>query len=419
METQVHRGGARSGGAPAGPAARLPARAVRGRSARTRRSPPHAWRRRRPADLLKLVALAPGPDALARAGRSTTLWPDKDRRAARTTSTARSTTCARSSAAAGSTSSAGRSRSEGDVWVDVDAFEAAAARRATARAATQAVALYRGDLAPEDRDAAWLAARAAPLLRGRFVEAALPLARAAAAGGGRAGRGPAPAAARRGATPTTEEAHRLLVRRPRGERAPRRGAPPARRLRARAPRRRARGRPRSCARCAPPSSAARSARPSARPPLDGARRAARRLLGDDRPAAGAGPRPAAAPPRGARRAGLGRGRAARRARRREDAARRRGRAPRAGARRGGAVRHRRHPAGRPVRPVRGRASGRRRARTPPSPTRSPRRCPAGVGGEAVRRAIFDGRRGRSCVRRGRPPGLPPARRPPRSRTSPR
>src|SRR5690349_5954427 len=39
--------------------------------------PPAAWRRRRPADLIKRVALAPGR-ALAREQLIDELWPDKD-----------------------------------------------------------------------------------------------------------------------------------------------------------------------------------------------------------------------------------------------------------------------------------------------------------------------------------------------------
>jgi DNA-binding SARP family transcriptional activator/tetratricopeptide (TPR) repeat protein len=135
-----------------------------------------AWRRRRPADLLKLVAITPGR-ALPREGVIDALWPDKD-------------------AASGADNlhrglydlrqvlggrfvdlERGQVRLRADVWVDADAFEAAAGSAAPG-AAEQAISLYRGDLCPEDGDAPWLAGRRVAL-RARLAEVALPLARGA------------------------------------------------------------------------------------------------------------------------------------------------------------------------------------------------------------------------------------------------
>src|SRR5512135_462160 len=76
MEIQVHRGGA-------GPGERPQAQLrvyLLGRFEVARADAPipaHAWRRRRPADLLKLVALAPG-HAVPRETAIDTLWPEKD-----------------------------------------------------------------------------------------------------------------------------------------------------------------------------------------------------------------------------------------------------------------------------------------------------------------------------------------------------
>jgi DNA-binding SARP family transcriptional activator len=170
--------------------------------------PAHAWRRRRPADVLKLAALAPG-HALPREAAIDALWPDKD-------------------AASGANNlhralydlrqilggrwvdiERGQLRLRPGVWVDVDAFERAS-EQGGPEGFTQAVALYRGDLSPEDLESPWLHARRAAL-RARFGDAALPLARAAAAGGD-------PQLAipllRRvlEVTPAEDEAHRLLVR---------------------------------------------------------------------------------------------------------------------------------------------------------------------------------------------------------------
>jgi DNA-binding SARP family transcriptional activator len=165
-----------------------------------------SWRRRRPADLLKLMALTPGR-ALARDAAIEALWPDRD-----------------ASSGANNLHRAlydlrqilggrfvdlehGELRLRRDVWVDVDAFLAAAARLDRLE---EAVALYRGDLSPEDRESAWLEQHRARLRR-RFAESALPLARATA---DRREASRAIPLLRRvlDVDPGAEEAQRLLVR---------------------------------------------------------------------------------------------------------------------------------------------------------------------------------------------------------------
>ena len=207
METQVHHGGA-------GPGERRQAQLriyLLGRFEVVRGDAPiplHAWRRRRPADLLKLVALAPG-HALPREAAIDTLWPEKD-------------------AASGANNlhralydlrqilggrwvdiDQGQIVLRPDVWIDVDAFERAVAEggREGFRAA---IAHYGGDLSPEDPDSAWLQPRRAAL-RSRFVEAAFPLAREAAAEGDAQLAIPL---LRRvlAVDPAAEEAHRALMR---------------------------------------------------------------------------------------------------------------------------------------------------------------------------------------------------------------
>jgi DNA-binding SARP family transcriptional activator/tetratricopeptide (TPR) repeat protein len=248
--------------------------------------PAHAWRRRRPADLLKLVALAPGR-SLSREQVVEALWPDKDPASGannlhralydlRQIVGGRFVDIERGAVSLG-----------GDVWLDVDAFEAAAGRGDQAGLA-EAVSLYGGDLSPEDQGGSWIVARRAAL-RARFVAAAAPLARAAAAEGD--GQGALPLLRRLvEADPGGEEAHRLLVRL---LAAGGRRAEALRQLDAGEAALRAAG--------VAPSEELRALRgaiqagelgPAAPPPpLDGARRAARRLLGapDPAPVRGRGP----------------------------------------------------------------------------------------------------------------------------------
>jgi DNA-binding SARP family transcriptional activator len=278
VEIQFRRGGARSGERPAAPLRLY----LLGRFEAVRSDAPipaHAWRRRRPADLLKLVALAPGR-RVAREQAVDTLWPEKDP-ASGANNLHRALYDLRQILGGRFVDiEHGELTLRGDVWVDVDAFEQAVSQGGR-EGWTQAVALYRGDLAPEDRDAAWLEPRRLAL-RARFVEAALPLARAAAADGDAQLAVPL---LRRlvEAQPAVEEAHCLLMRllAASGRRAEAlrqsdacevilraAGFGPSEELRAlRAAIQRGEGGP-----------------PRTRPALDGARRAARRLLGTTEPA---------------------------------------------------------------------------------------------------------------------------------------
>jgi DNA-binding SARP family transcriptional activator len=169
--------------------------------------PEHAWRRRRPADLLRLVAVSPDR-SLPREEVIATLWPDKD-------------------AASGANNlhralydlrqilggrwldiERGQLSLQGDVWLDVDAFERAAAAGTRERLA-EAVALYRGDLAADSPEP-WLSTRRRQL-RERFVAAATPLAEEATRAGDAAVAVPL---LRRilDLEPRREDAHRELMR---------------------------------------------------------------------------------------------------------------------------------------------------------------------------------------------------------------
>src|SRR6266536_2700259 len=159
--------------------------------------PQPAWRRRRPADLLKLVALAPG-HVLGRDAAIEMLWPDKDpangaNNLHRALYDLRQILGGRWVDLEHGEISLGPG-----VWLDVDAFEAAATSQA-AGAQESAISLYRGDLSPRER------------LRALLAGAALPLARAAA----ERGEGLAAIALLRrvlDADPARQEAHRMLVR---------------------------------------------------------------------------------------------------------------------------------------------------------------------------------------------------------------
>jgi len=142
--------------------------------------PASAWCRRRPADLLKLLSLTPGR-TLSREAVIDTLWPDKD--------------------AAGGANNLHRAlydlrqvlggrfvdldhgtiRLRDDVWVDAVEVDEAV-RHGDLPRLREAVALYRGDLSPEDLDSAWLVPHR-HRLRARFTEAAHPVARQAAEAG--------------------------------------------------------------------------------------------------------------------------------------------------------------------------------------------------------------------------------------------
>jgi predicted ATPase/DNA-binding SARP family transcriptional activator/DNA-binding CsgD family transcriptional regulator len=129
--------------------------------------PQDAWRLRKAATLVKLLALTPG-HRLHREQAMDLLWPDSGRKTAsnslrNTLHTARKIF----DPAMGSRYLASEDESlvlcpKGDLWVDVDAFEEAAA---TARGAKEPAAyraaldLYEGDLLPEDRYEQWTEGR--------------------------------------------------------------------------------------------------------------------------------------------------------------------------------------------------------------------------------------------------------------------
>lgn len=169
--------------------------------------PVSAWRRRRPADLLKLLSLAPG-HLLPRDQVIDTLWPDKDPSSGANNLHRALYDLRQVLGGRWVDVDRGFIAMRADAWVDVDAFEAAVASGRVDAFAT-AVALYRGDLSPEDRASPWLAARRAAL-RTAFAEAALPLARAL--GGRGEGTSGIPLLRRvLDVQPANEEAHRLLM----------------------------------------------------------------------------------------------------------------------------------------------------------------------------------------------------------------
>src|SRR5918999_6195456 len=127
----------------------------------------HAWRLRKAAALVKLLALAPG-HRIHREQAMEALWPEASRTAA--SNSLRTTLHAarkilEPDAASLYLASEGQSLllcPEGDLWVDVDAFEEAAttARRSTDPAAYRAaIELYAGEHLPEDRYEEWTEGR--------------------------------------------------------------------------------------------------------------------------------------------------------------------------------------------------------------------------------------------------------------------
>jgi DNA-binding SARP family transcriptional activator len=131
------------------------------------------WRRRKTASLVKLLALAPG-HRLHREQVMDVLWPDLGRKAA-SNNLRQALHAARKALdpAAGLRYLASRNESlalcaQGDLRVDVEAFEeaAATARRSGDPAAYRAaVDLYAGDLLPEDRYEGWAESRREELRR--------------------------------------------------------------------------------------------------------------------------------------------------------------------------------------------------------------------------------------------------------------
>jgi DNA-binding SARP family transcriptional activator len=170
--------------------------------------PAQAWRRRRPADLLKLVALAPNR-TIRREAAIDALWSEKDPGSGANNLHRALYDLRQILGGRWVDIDRGALRLRPDVWLDVDAFEHAVTE-GTRESLALAVSLYRGDLAPESPDSAWLKARRAALRR-RFVGAALPIAEGAAAAGDAAAAIPL---LRRTleSDPSCEDAHRLLMR---------------------------------------------------------------------------------------------------------------------------------------------------------------------------------------------------------------
>lgn len=170
--------------------------------------PAGAWRRRRAADLLRLLALAPG-HALHRELAIDCLWPDKDLEDGANNLHRALYDLRKVLGEDWVTLEQGVLRLSGQAWVDVESFETAAASDNPAGLAL-AFELYHGELCPEEPHSADLAARR-EALRQRFLDVAFKLARRALTEG-------APVAAvdvlRRlvAVDPGQEEAHRLLMR---------------------------------------------------------------------------------------------------------------------------------------------------------------------------------------------------------------
>src|SRR5215207_9041333 len=127
------------------------------------------WRLRKAASLLKLLALAPG-HRLHREQAMDLLWPELSKKAA--SNNLRQTLHATRRALISDPAEASRYLAsedeslvlcpEGDLWVDVDAFEEAAATARRARdpgAYRAALELYAGELLPGDRYEEWAEGR--------------------------------------------------------------------------------------------------------------------------------------------------------------------------------------------------------------------------------------------------------------------
>jgi predicted ATPase/DNA-binding SARP family transcriptional activator/DNA-binding CsgD family transcriptional regulator len=144
-----------------------------------------SWRLKKAASLVKLLALSLG-HRLHREQVMDFLWPDSGRRAAsnslrQTLHAARRTLA--SDPSAGSHYLASQDESlelcpRGELWVDAEAFEEAAAtarRTRDAAAYRAAIELYAGELLPEDRYEEWTEARREALRR-RYLELLVELA---------------------------------------------------------------------------------------------------------------------------------------------------------------------------------------------------------------------------------------------------
>src|SRR4051812_20732111 len=131
--------------------------------------PEGAWRLRKAKSLVKLLALAPD-DRVHRERATELLWPDRGRDAAANNFHQALYVARRALEAAGGEGSAALALRDdmlvlcpaGDVEVDVDAFETAAARARDTGALADlraALALHGGELLPEDRYEPWATGR--------------------------------------------------------------------------------------------------------------------------------------------------------------------------------------------------------------------------------------------------------------------
>jgi predicted ATPase/DNA-binding SARP family transcriptional activator/DNA-binding CsgD family transcriptional regulator len=181
-----------------------------------------AWRLRKAASLIKLLALAPG-HRLHRERAMDLLWPESGKKAAsnnlrQTLHVARRTLHPDRKIASRYLSLSGEQLvmcPHEQLWVDVDAFEQAAdtARRSEDPAAYRAaIELYPGELLPEDRYEEWAESRRQEL-RQRFLSLLVELARLYEERGGE-GLTSAVQALQRvlAEEPTNEEAHVGLMR---------------------------------------------------------------------------------------------------------------------------------------------------------------------------------------------------------------
>ncbi len=135
--------------------------------------PSTAWRKRRPVELLSALALAPGR-VLHREELIDRLWPDKDLEAGANNLHRALYDLRRIVGGELALMDRGAARLADETWIDVDAFERAAAGT-TQESLRDAVALYRGILLPDDPYPDAIATRR-EALRQRFVDTGLKLA---------------------------------------------------------------------------------------------------------------------------------------------------------------------------------------------------------------------------------------------------
>jgi DNA-binding SARP family transcriptional activator/energy-coupling factor transporter ATP-binding protein EcfA2 len=138
--------------------------------------PPQSWRRRRPADLLKIVSVAPSR-TLHREQAIERLWPDKTLEEGANNLHRALHDLRRVLGGPWVFLDKGILKLDASIWVDVHEFEAAATAGDLA-SLTRAVELYRGDLCPEDPYGEALESRRQEL-RECFADAALKLAQGA------------------------------------------------------------------------------------------------------------------------------------------------------------------------------------------------------------------------------------------------